>query len=63
MEVGQIYRSKELKNIYLKIVEIKTDGNVRVGFNFKKLNPNTFNYHLSYIDTFYEHIPSEENNG
>jgi len=57
MQAGQIYRDKDVKHIFLNIVDVQGE-NVKVTFNFKRLNGNTFNYKKDYIENFY--LPLEE---
>lgn len=59
MQIGKIYRDKDIKNISLRVVEVKESGWIVVTFNHKSIKPKTYNYHQSYIDTFYEPVAQE----
>lgn len=55
MEAGQIWKSKEVKGVFLKILEVKADGTVVVSFELSRFYPRrSHNYHPGYLDTFYE---------
>ncbi len=54
MQAGEFYRDKDIKHIFLRVVEVGNDGWCRVIFNFQRLSPNVFNYHQKYIEAFYQ---------
>ena len=54
MELGQVYKDKDVKHVFLRIEAVGPDGWNEVSFNFKKLKPNRFRYHTAYIESFYE---------
>jgi len=60
MESGQIYRDKDVKHIFMNILDVRGE-NVTVSFNFKRMHGNVFNYKKSYIENFY--LPLEESHG
>ena len=59
MEVGQVYQNKEIKHTFMRIEAVNPNGWCKVTFDFKRLTPNTFNYHTAYIEMFYELYPTE----
>ncbi len=54
MEIGQLYRDKDVHHVVFRIMEIKPDGWIKVNFNHKRLTPVAFNYHKDYIEKYYE---------
>jgi hypothetical protein len=54
MKAGQIWRSKEVRGVFLSILGVDGD-NVLVTFELSKLSPRrTYNYNADYLNQYYE---------
>lgn len=62
MEIGDVYRDKDVKNIHLKILSMNGDDcevifnrdGFDVFYSHDSIAKNIFNYKISYVEEFYE---------
>ena len=53
------FRDKDVKHIWARVIEQKPDGWCVVTFDHKTMHPMFYNYHIAYLQAFYEEQPLE----